>query len=159
MHAYVGVTDRDWYRFLLGRPDLDEVNFWQPSGGRVFRAIQAGEPFLFKLDYPENAIVGGGTYVWSTAFPLSITWDAFEEKNGAATRAEMRGRIERYRRSVGAQHEDYRVGCLIIEQPWFLAEPDWIPAPPDWRRTSSRARLTIWSRKSGTGFGTTCSCG
>src|SRR5436190_1476722 len=34
MRAYVGVTDRDWYRFLLARPELDEVNFWQPSGGR-----------------------------------------------------------------------------------------------------------------------------
>lgn len=46
MKAYVGVTDRDWYRFLLGRPDLDEVNFWQPSGGRAFRAIKPGDPFL-----------------------------------------------------------------------------------------------------------------
>ena len=88
MRAFVGVTDREWYRFLLARPDLDEVNFWQPSGGRAFRAIAPGDPFLFKLHYPENAIVGGGTYVCSTTFPLSITWDAFEEKNGAATRSE-----------------------------------------------------------------------
>ena len=39
---------------------LDEVNFWQPSGGRRFHALEPGEPFLFKLHYPENAIVGGG---------------------------------------------------------------------------------------------------
>jgi putative restriction endonuclease len=74
MRAYVGVTDRNWYEFLRGRPDLDEVNFWQPSGGRTFRAIQAGEPFLFKLHYPDHAIVGGGTFTWSTSFPVSITW-------------------------------------------------------------------------------------
>lgn len=132
MRAYVAVTDRDWYRFLRDRPDLDEVNFWQPSGGRAFRAISPGDPFLFKLHYPENAIVGGGTYVWSTTFPLSITWDAFEEKNGAATRSEMRARIERYRRVRGGPHEDYPVGCIILEDPFFLAEPDWVPAPPDW---------------------------
>jgi len=42
VRAYIGVTDGDWYRFLLGRPDLDEVNFWQPSGSRKpFRAIQS----------------------------------------------------------------------------------------------------------------------
>jgi len=121
MRAFVGVTDREWYRFLLARPDLDEVNFWQPSGGRAFRAIAPGDPFLFKLHYPENAIVGGGTYVWSTTFPLWITWDAFEERNGAATRSEMRARIERYRRVRGGPHEDYPLGCIILEDPFFLA--------------------------------------
>jgi putative restriction endonuclease len=90
MRAYVGVTDGDWYRFLLARPELDEVNFWQPSGGRGFHALQPGEPFLFKLHYPENAIVGGGTFLTVTSFPLSITWEAFGEKNGTATMAEMR---------------------------------------------------------------------
>jgi putative restriction endonuclease len=133
MRAYVAVTDRDWYGFLLARPDLDEVNFWQPSGGRRFGAIQPGEPFLFKLHYPENAIVGGGVFAWSTRFPLSITWEAFEEKNGAATMGEMRARLERYRRALGRPNEDYQVGCLIVEQPFFLAEPDWVPAPSDWR--------------------------
>jgi putative restriction endonuclease len=50
---------------------------------------------LFKLHYPQHAIVGGGTYVWSTSFPLSITWEAFEDKNGAARMAAMRARIEK----------------------------------------------------------------
>jgi putative restriction endonuclease len=133
VRAFVGVTDGDWYRFLLARPDLDEVNFWRPSGRGSFLAIQPGEPFLFKLHYPENAIVGGGTYVWSTTFPLSITWDAFEEKNGAETRIEMRTRILRYRHPPPAPNEDPTVGCIILEDPFFFAEPDWIPAPPDWR--------------------------
>lgn len=132
MRAYVAVTDRNWYDFLRGRPDLDEVNFWQPSGGRRFRAIQPGEPFLFKLHYPDHAIVGGGTFTWSTAFPVSITWEAFGEKNGAATLAEIRARIERYRRVRGHPNEDYVVGCLILEDPFFFDEADWIPAPQDW---------------------------
>jgi putative restriction endonuclease len=46
--AYVGVTDGDWYRFLAVRPQLSEVNFWRPSGGREFRALAVGEPFFFK---------------------------------------------------------------------------------------------------------------
>lgn len=28
MRAYIGVTDRNWYRFLKAQPTLDEVNFW-----------------------------------------------------------------------------------------------------------------------------------
>ena len=60
MRACVAVTDKDWYQFLEGRPDLDEVNFWRPGGNRVFGTLKAGEPFLFKLHYPDNAIVGGG---------------------------------------------------------------------------------------------------
>jgi putative restriction endonuclease len=133
VRAYVGVTDGDWYRFLRVQPDLDEVNFWRPSGRGRFLAIQPGEPFLFKLHYPEHAIVGGGTYVWSTAFPASITWEAFGEKNGAATLAEMRARIERYRRVAGLPNEDYTVGCVILEDPFFFEESEWIPAPPDWK--------------------------
>jgi putative restriction endonuclease len=134
LRAFVGVTDRDWYLFLCGRPDIDEVNFWRPSGRGRFLAIQPGEPFLFKLHYPEHAIVGGGTYVWSTSFPASITWEAFGQKNGAATLAEMRTRIERYRRTTGLPNEDYTVGSIILEDPFFFDQNEWIPAPPDWQR-------------------------
>jgi putative restriction endonuclease len=58
MKLWVGVTDKDWFQFL-SRISADEVNFWQPSGSRVFRALEAGEPFLFKLHSPDNFIVGG----------------------------------------------------------------------------------------------------
>ena len=63
VQAYVAVTDRDWYRALRDRRDLDEVNFWQPGGNRQFRALQPGEPFLFKLHAPDNVIVGGGFFI------------------------------------------------------------------------------------------------
>jgi putative restriction endonuclease len=58
MKIWVGVTDEDWFT-RLGLLKPDEVNFWQPSGSRTFRAIQSGEPFLFKLHSPKNFIVGG----------------------------------------------------------------------------------------------------
>src|SRR5690242_13573482 len=130
MRAFVAVTDGDWYRFLRARPDLDEVNFWQPSGGRPFRAIEPGEPFLFKLHYPENAIVGGGTFLCWTSLPVSIAWATFGEKNGASTLEEKRARIDRYRRVPASRIEDPPVGCIILEAPFFFDEADWIPAPP-----------------------------
>ncbi|HEY5174551.1 MAG TPA: hypothetical protein VII95_03185 [Terriglobales bacterium] len=51
---FVGTTDRDWFDFLSGLNGLDEVNFWQPSGQQQFRALQIGEPFLFKLQCPSG---------------------------------------------------------------------------------------------------------
>ena len=97
MKAYVAVTDNDWFRFLKQRPNLDEVNFWQPGGNRLFGTLQPNEPFLFKLHYPDNYIVGGGFFAHSSILPSSLAWDAFGEKNGAATIEQMRERIENNR--------------------------------------------------------------
>jgi putative restriction endonuclease len=58
VRAYVGVTDGDWFRFLVARPNVTEVNFWQPGGTRAFRTLDVGQPFLFKLHSPQNFIVG-----------------------------------------------------------------------------------------------------
>lgn len=129
MKLWVGVTDGDWYRFLSQRPYLDEVNFWQPGGNREFNALSPGEMFLFKLHYPENVIVGGGFFATSSILPCSLAWDTFGEKNGAPTFSEMRRRIERYRRSSPEPHEDYKVGCIILEQPFFLNRSALISAP------------------------------
>ncbi len=72
MDLFVAGTDNDWYRSLAARPELDEVNFCQPGGGRAFRALGVGEPFLFKLHAPEHAIVGGGFFTHSTLVPVSL---------------------------------------------------------------------------------------
>src|SRR5580692_1138913 len=111
MKIWVGITDEDWFtRLSILRPD--EVNFWQPSGSRIFRALQPGEPFLFKLHSPQNSIVGGGHFVRYSALPASLAWDAFGEKNGVASLDDLLIRIRRYRR------EDYAVdpviGCNVL---------------------------------------------
>lgn len=49
MKALIGVTENDWFNFLAGQSGIDEVNFWQPSGGHLFRALNPGGPFLFKI--------------------------------------------------------------------------------------------------------------
>jgi putative restriction endonuclease len=81
MKIYVGLTDGDWFERLSALAP-DEVNFWQPSGGREFRSLQAGEPFLFKLHSPNNVVAGGGHFVRYSRLPASIAWEAFGEKNG-----------------------------------------------------------------------------
>jgi putative restriction endonuclease len=130
MRGYVAVTDNNWFRYLSKlRPD--EVNFWQPGGSRRFRSLQPGEPLLFKLHSPQNFIVGGGFFAHFSLLPTSLAWEAFGEKNGATTIFEMRSRIEQYRRIRGNPHEDYTIGCVILDSPFFLEERDWLPVPED----------------------------
>jgi putative restriction endonuclease len=135
MKAYIGITDEDWYSFLAARAAvIDEVNFWQPSGNRVFRALSPGELFLFKLHQPHHLIVGGALFAHFSILPVSLAWEAFGEKNGASSLEEIRRRIGRYRRVADDPLEDYRIGCILLEQPFFFPEPDWIKAPTDWGR-------------------------
>jgi putative restriction endonuclease len=131
LKTYIGITDNDWFFFLSKLPGIDEVNFWQPTGGRAFKILQPGDPFLFKLHHPYNFIVGGGFFAHNSILPVSLAWNAFGGKNGAASLFEMRKRIEKYRRNIPSP-EDYHIGCILLEQPFFFKREDWIPAPEDW---------------------------
>lgn len=132
VRIFVGVTDYDWYRYLSARPDLDEINFWQPGGRSAFKALEPGELFLFKLHSPRDFIVGGGIFGHSSIIPVSMAWTAFEHGNGASSLAEMRQRIGRYRKEPPDPRQDYQIGCRILEQPFFFGEREWIPVPTSW---------------------------
>jgi len=136
VNLFVGVTDGDWHELLASLPGLDEVNFWQPGGNHQFRALTPGELFLFKLHSPDNFIVGGGVFAHASLLPVSLAWESFGVANGATTIAEMRARIEKYRRQRPAPHEDYRIGCIILTQPFFLPRDRWIPVPTSFHRNT-----------------------
>ncbi len=129
MKIWIGVTDRAWYE-RLSRVAPDEVNFWQPSGSRTFRALQSGEPFLFKLHSPDNFIVGGGFFVRYSALPASLAWEAFDIKNGVSSLTELISRIRRYR--ADDQSLDPVIGCNVLAEPFFLSRSQWIAAPASW---------------------------
>jgi len=131
MRFFVGITDDDWFSYLSASGPIDEVNFWQPSASRQFKALQPGEPFLFKLHSPKHYIVGGGFFSYFTILPVSFAWRTFTTKNGAESESEMRARISRYRKASPSQAEDYEIGCILLQAPFFFREDDWIPAS-DW---------------------------
>lgn len=131
MNLYIYPTDWGWFDFLRQKPGLDEVNFWQPGGAGQFRALRPGEPFLFKLHSPRNYIVGGGFFARSSLAPLSLAWDAFEEKNGVSSLKGLQLAIAKYRRSRD-QFEDFTIGCIVLQSPFFFEEHSWIPAPRSW---------------------------
>jgi putative restriction endonuclease len=129
VRAYVGVTDDSWYRFLAARPEVTEVNFWQPSGGREFRVLAPGEPFFFKTHYPHNKVVGGGFFSDSARLRVSEAWEFFGPANGAGSVEQMRARIGHYRRAPIGAGEDPVIGCLFVRDVRFFLE-DVLPAPP-----------------------------
>ncbi len=129
---YIGITDHNWYKFLRRRPDLDEVNFWQPGGKRQFKALKQGELFLFKLHHPNNFIVGGGIFTHSTLLSCSLAWEAFGDKNGAPTLEIMRQQIEGYRKVPQSSSSDYIIGNILLSSPFFFDRSHWIPIPKDW---------------------------
>jgi putative restriction endonuclease len=130
VRAFVGVTDQDWYQFLLARPHLSEVNFWRPSG-RGFQAIGSGEPFVFKTHKPNDHLVGGGFLSNATTLRISEAWEFFGEANGVPSLEAMRLAIARYRRQPLGDDEDPMVGCVLLRDVFFVDESEAISPPPD----------------------------
>jgi putative restriction endonuclease len=141
VNAYVAVTDRDWFDFLAAQHGVDEVNFWQPNpwGGR-FGVLRRGEPLPFKLKKPVNAIAGGGFFESYTTLPMSLAWDAFGVKNGAASLQAVRERIVRLRQGRTEWYEDFQIGCILLVEPFFWPEELWIPQPEDFSHNIVRGR-------------------
>jgi len=157
MKIYVGVTDYKWFKFLRelslqppssaslkDSPGLDEVNFWQPSPAAQFRAIGEGDLFLFKPHRQqasgEDLITGGGVFYRYLELPISLAWETFGKKNGCRSYAELREAILRYRSSSpAARAEDFKIGCVILTQPFFLDEADWFSLP-GWRTSIVRGK-------------------
>lgn len=158
MSIYVYPTDARWFEFLRKRAPLDEVNFWQPGGSHIFTGLKPGEILLFRLKAPINKIAGGGIFAHASLFPLNAAWDAFQEKNGVATFADLWHAIYKYRRRNEGEtlRDDSRIGCIILQSPWFANEGDWMRVPEDYHanlvqgkrfalESDSGARLFEWA--------------
>lgn len=149
MRFWVGVTDDDWFAFLVRRMP-DEVNFWQPGGNRMFRAIDQGQLFLFKLHSPRNFIVGGGIFLQHSNLPVSIAWEAFGEKNGAPNFQAFSALIKKHRERRGSVEHDPVIGCSIhLAAPFFWEQTHWIEVPHDWSPSIQRGK--VYDSESGLG--------
>jgi putative restriction endonuclease len=148
---WIANTDNDWFDFLSAQPNLDEVNFWQPSGRTEFHAIQPGELFLFRLKSPRNMIGGFGVFEQASRVPLSLAWEAFGIKNGASNFTEMHQRISRY--VEGEVGRDHMLGCRIITQPIFLPEIAWISLPPSWPTNVQVGKVYGTENEEGASYG------
>ena len=155
MKFYAGVTDQDWFDYLKGLTEIDEVNFWQPSPNAEFRALNKGDLFLFKLHRSprtrnQDLIAGGGVFASYSTLPISLAWEAFDTRNGASSFSEMRRQLLQYRKIPDNPHEDFQVGCIILTQPFFFDESMWFLAP-DWSSSIVRGKAKGYELDRGAG--------
>jgi putative restriction endonuclease len=146
MRYWVGVTDKSWF-LQLSQEAADEVNFWQPSAAPAAGFLQPGIPFLFKLHYPDNCIVGGGYFVRFSVLPARIAWEAFGRKNGVSDYFSLKKRIEHYRGTTF--REDPAIGCNLLCQPFFFPESKWIAAPKSWAPNIVKGKTFDTSERDG----------
>lgn len=151
MEAFLSVTDSDWFRHLSGLEDIDEVNFWSPAP-KPLKNFRRGTPVLFKLKSPYNAIAGGGFFEHFTVLPISIAWDAFGEKNGAASLGGVRSRIARLRHEETDPYSEYQIGCHVLVEPFFWERDRWMPQPEDWPPNTVRGKTYDLRTEPGTGL-------
>lgn len=152
MKFYLGVTDNNWYKFLA-RQNREDVNFWQPGGTASFKILTSGEPFLFKLKSPINAIGGIGFFSSHTFLPISIAWDAFEKSNGCGSFQQLQRMILQYRKEK--TNPNPTIGCIVLTNPIFFKREEWISVPEDWSAsivqgksysTETEIGQQLWSR-------------
>ena len=150
MKGFVATTDYGWYEFLLARPQLREVNFWQP-GSRDFSALSPGEPFFFKLKAPHNAIGGFGYFDRYARIPISRAWQLFGEANGARSEKQLLWRLRNAGRNTEQPPDGLNrlIGCIIIRDPTFLKPGSWVSTPADWKRNIVSGRIYDLSRGEG----------
>jgi putative restriction endonuclease len=134
MNLYIYPTDLSWFNFLSARPDIDEINFWQPNGRQKFTRLSTGDLFLFRLKSPVNMIGGGGFFIHSSLVPITAAWEAFAEKNGTAEMLTFVRMISKYRRVTPEEtlRDDPQIGCIILTAPFFFRKEAWIPLPSDY---------------------------
>lgn len=151
MSVYVYPTDIDWFHFLRSRSPLDEVNFWQPGGSTLFRRLEPGELFLFRLKRPINRIAGGGVFAHASLFPLAGAWEAFGEKNGVESFSALFNAINHYRVKNGAPPAttDTPIGCIALESPFFLPEHSWIATPADYHPNLVQGKRFLFESETG----------
>lgn len=137
MRFWVGVTDNTWFNYLAARR-LDEVNFWQPSATPPFKGAPIGMPFLFKLKRPNNHIAGGGYFVTYSTLPVSLAWEIFGEKNGAASFDDLRAMLGPLSSGQGLAGE---IGCTVLANPFFFSHEQWIADPSGWASNIVRGKM------------------
>ncbi|MFO7655151.1 MAG: HNH endonuclease [Candidatus Krumholzibacteriia bacterium] len=157
MLGYVANTDFTWFSFLRDRR-LDEVNFWQPSGGRAFRAVSPGAPFFLKLKQPYNAIAGIGFFAHHSVLPAWLAWQTFGEGNGAPSFGAMSGNIQRLRRTAKADGRpgSFEIGCIVLSGCVFFDDADWIRIPRDYARNIVQGKTYELSQGEGARIWSEC---
>lgn len=156
MRGTVANTDRGWFEFLRGRPELEEVNFWAPSPRRTFRG-EPLTPYFFRLGGSVKAVVGFAFFARFERLPVWLAWEAFGPGNGVDSLTEFESRLRALRERIRyeAPTGPDQIGCTILVEPVLFPRELWIPEPSDWKPRTQAYRyyeldsgegLLLWQR-------------
>jgi putative restriction endonuclease len=160
VRGFIANTDLEWHRLLrdqarTGRP-FEEVNFWRPTQQRM-KALLPGEPLLFRLKSPVNAIGGFGFFERYTALPAWLAWEAFGRANGVASLDELEARIREIRLRLGSEVAgELSIGCIALVEPVFFESGDYVPLPTDWQSQTVTGKAYDLTRGEGARVWTEC---
>ncbi len=143
MRGFIANTDPEWHRYLArgnnGQP-WREVNFWRPSD-KPFKALRPGEPLLFRLKSPANAIGGFGFVQTDSLLPVWLAWETFREGNGVASLEAFNERLQAIRQRNGIRPRgDIIIGCTVLLAPVFFSEHEWVRLPSDWSKHAVKGK-------------------
>ena len=130
VEIYVANTDNKWFDFLRSTQPHKEVNFWKPSQ-QIFKAIDEGGLFAFRLKSPRNVIGGYGVLATSINAPIVLAWDSLGISNGVPNLDDLVTAIARYRDSRDTDMYS-QIGCRVLIEPVFFEEHEWFDVPSDW---------------------------
>ena len=98
-----------------------------------FKILTPGEPFLFKLKSPLNAIGGVGFFSSHTFLPINIAWDFFGNRNGCESFEQFRQMILQLRKNKSEINPT--IGCIVLTNPIFFQKEDWIEISDNWKNS------------------------
>lgn len=132
MRYWIGITDPAWFAFHAVRAPLDEVSFWHP-GGRKPITLEPGAPWIFRRPLRAGGEIVGGAFFAHFSKPITpqLLWDAFGERNGAASLAELVRMLQGFR-SDPIDPLVTELSTSILVEPFFLPPERWIRPPADW---------------------------
>jgi len=138
----VANTDRGWFEFLRGRPDLEEVNFWAPSPRRTFRG-EPLSPYFFRLGGSVKAVVGFAFFARFERLPVWLAWEAFGPGNGVDSLADFEARLRSLRERIRYEPTEGpdEIGCTILLEPVLFPEELWVREPSDWKPRTQAYRF------------------
>ncbi len=132
--GFLGLCDPIRCRFLASIDDLREVNHWLPNASRMFRALERGDLFFFKMKGKRKHIAGFGFFDRYERLPAWRAWDLFGVANAERDLESMLTSIRGTPRGRDSITGDFDIGCIVITSPVFFPDDDLVEPPSDWAR-------------------------
>ncbi|MDD6396562.1 MAG: HNH endonuclease [Firmicutes bacterium] len=111
------------------------INFWT-LGMKKFKALEAGDLFLFKLHNRKSTgengeIVGGAFFSHYEILSIYDAWEKYGRGNGRESLQVMQDSLKEMREKNNLQ-SNISIGCIILKDAFFFDK--WIDEPIDWNK-------------------------